>query len=271
MAGRKHAPSSLTRLDQTCLPHSSPAAAVRALEERVEARRREIQALLTDNQRLAGIHMALKQDLAATQEELRRLSAAAAEVKAGRDAEVREIYEKSLKVDAEVRAVASMSAELDRVRADVQELAAARKELAAQLQAVESDIAKVRAEALFVPAIKTDIEVMRHEIQRGRNAIEFEKKTHASNLEHRRVMDNNMIIMEREVEKLRAELANAEKRARAAVAADAKPSPGYPSNYDNTEMGFGGISYPPDSYSMHQMQPADAHSPYKAGLPLHHP
>jgi len=37
-------------------------------------------------------------------------------------------------------------------------------------------------------------------------------------------MDNNMIIMSSEVEKLRAELANAEKRARAAMAADAKPS-----------------------------------------------
>jgi len=33
-----------------------------------------------------------------------------------------------------------------------------------------------------------------------------------------------MIIMSSEVEKLRAELANAEKRARAAMAADAKPS-----------------------------------------------
>lgn len=57
-----------------------------------------------------------------------------------------------------------------------------------------------------------------------RNAIEFEKKTHASNLEHRRTMDNNMIIMDHEVEKLRAELANEEKRARAAMAADTKPS-----------------------------------------------
>lgn len=34
-------------------------------------------------------------------------------------------------------------------------------------------------------------------------------------------MDNNIIIMVREVEKLRAELANAEKRARAAIAAAA--------------------------------------------------
>ncbi|MCH98189.1 protein FLC EXPRESSOR-like, partial [Trifolium medium] len=58
-----------------------------------------------------------------------------------------------------------------------------------------------------------------------RSAIEFEKKTHANNLEHKRVIDNNMIIMTHEVEKLRAELANAEKRARAAmVATAANPS-----------------------------------------------
>ncbi|RDX64276.1 Protein FLX-like 1, partial [Mucuna pruriens] len=267
MAGRKHAPSSLTRLDETRLAHSS---SVRALEDRIDARHRDIQILVADNKRLAGIHVALKQDLAVTQEELRRLSAAAAEVKADRDAEVREIYEKSLKVDAEVRAVAAMSSELDRVRADAQELAAARKELASQLQAVESDLARVRAEAQFVPAMKADIEAMRHEIQRGRNAIEFEKKTHASNLEHRLSMDNNMIIMAREVEKLRAELANAEKRARAEMAAAAKPSPGYPANYDNPEMGYGGITYPPDSYSMHQIQAGvGTHSPYAAGAPLH--
>ncbi|KAG5111357.1 hypothetical protein AAZX31_14G182800 [Glycine max] len=274
MAGRKHAPSSFTRLDDARLAHSSSSsvAVVRALEERVEARHREIQALLSDNQRLAGIHVALKQDLAATQEELRRLSATAAEVKAERDAEVREIYEKSLKVDAEVRAVAAMSSELDRVRADVQELVAERKELAAQLHAVESELAKARAEAQFVPAIKADIEAMRHEIQRGRNAIEFEKKTHARNLEHRRAMDNNMIIMDREVEKLRADLANAEKRARAVMAADAKTNPGYPANYDNPEMGYGGITCPPDSYSMHQLQAVvDTHSPHEAGASLHYP
>ncbi|KAK7321380.1 hypothetical protein VNO77_31976 [Canavalia gladiata] len=270
MAGRKHLPSSLTRLDEPRLAHSSSSSAVRALEDRIDARHREIQSLLVDNQHLAAIHVALKQDLAVTQEELRRLSAAAADVKVERDAEVCGIYEKSLKVDAEVRAMAAMSSELDRVRADVQELAATRKELGSQLQSIESDLARARAESQVVPGIKADIEAMRHEIQRGRNAIEFEKKTHTSNLEHRRAMDNNMIIMAREVEKLRAELANTEKRARAVMAAAANPNPGCLANYDNPEMGYGGIAYPSDSYSMHQMQAGvDAHPQYVSGATLH--
>lgn len=275
MAGRKHhhhhhnLHSSLSRRDEPRLSHSSSSSTT-ALEDRITTRHREIQTLLHDNQRFATTHLALKQDLTATQQELRQLSAAAADVKAERDAEVRRIYEKSLKMDAEVRAVAAMKSDLDQVRADVRELAEVRKELVEHLQSVQSELALAREDLKPLPIIKGDIEALRHEIQRGRSAIEFEKKTHANNLEHNRVMDTNMIIMTREVEKLRAELANAEKRARAAMVAAAIPSPGYHAN--NPEMGFGGITYPQDSYSMHQIQGGvEVHPQYGYGATLHHP
>jgi len=67
-----------------------------------------------------------------------------------------------------VRGVTAMSSKLDHVRADMLELVAEQKELAAQLHAVESELAKVSTEAQFVPTIKANIEAMRHEIQRGR-------------------------------------------------------------------------------------------------------
>lgn len=51
----------------------------------------------------------------------------------------------------------------------------------------------------------------------NRAAIEYEKKTHASNLEQSQVMEKHMIAMAREIEKLKAELDNAEKRARASA------------------------------------------------------
>ncbi|KAH1225884.1 Protein FLX-like 1 [Glycine max] len=70
--------------------------------------------------------------------------------------------------DAVVRGVTAMSSKLDHVRADMLELVAEQKELAAQLHAVESELAKVSTEAQFVPTIKANIEAMRHEIQRGR-------------------------------------------------------------------------------------------------------
>ncbi|KAK4278528.1 hypothetical protein QN277_016364 [Acacia crassicarpa] len=296
MAGRKHRSRpdskrrevSMTRDGGSSLHHSipsadehllrrrppSPPSSPSALQDRIAAKNREIQSLLLDNQRMAATHVALKQELNATQQDIRLLSSAAAEVKVQRDIEVRGIYEKSLKMDAEVRAIEAMSSDLVQVRADIQELIEARKDLASHLQAIESELARVREEANQVPTIKADIETMRHEIQRGRNAIEYEKKTHATNLEHRQTMDKNIIIMTREVEKLRVELSNAEKRARATAAASAvtamNPSLGYPPNYDSPEMGYGGFAYS-DSYGMHQIQGgANAHPQYAPGAALHH-
>lgn len=64
------------------------------------------------------------------------LSIAAAKVRAERDDEVCEIRKKSLKVVAEVPAVTVVSAEMHRVRADVEELAAMEKGLAAKPVAI---------------------------------------------------------------------------------------------------------------------------------------
>lgn len=45
-----------------------------------------------------------------------------------------------------------------------------------------------------------------------RTAIEHEKKSFAESFEHGKVMEGKLVTMAREMEKLRAELANAEKR-----------------------------------------------------------
>ncbi|XP_077212972.1 protein FLX-like 1 isoform X2 [Tasmannia lanceolata] len=226
------------------------------LEERIAVQHRDIQALLLDNQRLAATHVALKQELAAAQHELRRASVSTADLKAERDARIRELYERSLAMEAEVRSLDSAAAELAQVRTDVQKLVGARQELTAQLQSVTADLARARAELQQGPAIKADIASMHQEIQRGRAAVEYEKKAHADNLEQSQAMEKNMISMAREVEKLRAELANAEKRARAAAAAAAaaSPGPGYAGSYGNPEMGYGGSSYS-DVYGMRQKSP----------------
>lgn len=147
------------------LHHAQPPA---GLEDCIAIQHREIQTLLIDNQRLAATHVALKQELAASQQELAALSAAAATAKTERDAQVREVYERSLKTDAEARLVDAIIAELDQVRGDVQKLGASRKELAAELRVVEEDAARARDEAKQVPSIKADTERLRREIQRGR-------------------------------------------------------------------------------------------------------
>lgn len=58
-----------------------------------------------------------------------------------------------------------------------------------------------------------------------------EKKTRASNLVHRQAMEDYMAALALEIKKLHGELANAEKRARAAVAA-ANPGDCFFSNFE---------------------------------------
>ncbi|KAF3781814.1 FLX-like 1 protein [Nymphaea thermarum] len=342
-----------------------PVAAAAALaEERLAAQHREIQALLLDNQRLAATHVALKQELSAAQQELRRASHLAAASRAEGEARSQELFEKTIGMEAELRALDNLRAEMQQVRADVQKLHSSRQELDAQADRLTQDLARARADVQQVSAIRAEVETMHQELQRGsrlflirllsssayslstppilikmrlhayeiphhfaqagshwipstksapamakmcpgdygwsqwkqiplrpnahvdainslafvgRAAVEYEKKIHAENMEQSQAMEKNMISMAREVEKLRAELANAEKRALAAAAAAAaanpeyyaclsgkfcvwacEPSdsrlwllgPGYGGNY-GPDIRYGGNTYA-DGYAMHQ-------------------
>ncbi|XVE79852.1 hypothetical protein DITRI_Ditri14bG0090100 [Diplodiscus trichospermus] len=268
MAGRNQLPppSSLTRaISERHIIHQHH------LEDRVAIQHREIQSLLLDNQRLAASHLALEQDLSLAQQELRHLSAAAANVKAERDAEVREVYERSLKMDAEARAVDAMGAELARVRADVQKFTVDCQELKAQLDAISDELAKARTEAKQVPVIKTEMDAIRQEIHKGRTAIEREKKTRASNLEQRQILEKNITIVAQEIEKLRAEYANAEKRARVTAEAEAEAAAANPNPTNNGNYGYinGGSLHVVDRYSMPQADAGPHFVPGSmSGVPL---
>ncbi|KAL5972562.1 hypothetical protein ACLOJK_039367 [Asimina triloba] len=226
-------------------PPQLPPAAI--IEERLAAQHHEIQGLLVDNQRLAATHVALKQEVAAAQHELQLMVHSARAMEATSDLQLRELFEKSMKMEADLGAAEAMRAELMQVRADIQKLSASRQELAAQVQALTQDLSRANADLQQAPALKGEIDSMKQELQRARAAIEYEKKAHAENYEHGQAMEKNLILMARDVEKLRAEIANAEKRAHATAAA---VNPGYGGNYGSTDAGYGGNLYPAAGYAM---------------------
>ncbi|KAH7512720.1 hypothetical protein FEM48_Zijuj12G0120500 [Ziziphus jujuba var. spinosa] len=232
------------------------------IEERLAAQHQEIQALLVDNQRLAATHVALKQELEANQHELQRMAQFADSLRMEKDVQTRELYEKSVRLEVDLRGVEARRAELHQVHADIKELTGVRQELTGKVQAMTQDLARVTADLHQVPAIRAEIETMKQELQRARAAIEYEKKGYAENYEHGQVMEKKLISMARELEKLRAEMANAEKRARAAAAVG---NPGYNANYGNPDAGYAGNHYPA-SYSLNPVQSgAESFPPYGAG------
>lgn len=221
------------------------------IEESLAAQHQDIQGLLVDNQRLTATHVALKQELELAQHELQRMSHFAGSLHAEKDVQMREMYENSIKMEVDLRGVEAMRAEFLQVHADIKELTAGRQELMGQVQAMTQDLARANADLQQAPAIKAEIENMKQELQRARAAIEYEKKGYAENYEHGQVMEKKLISMARELEKLRAEIANAEKRARAAAAVGI---PGYNGNYGNPDTGYAGNHPYPASYGLNPVQ-----------------
>ena len=68
-------------------------------------------------------------------------------------------------MDAELRAVEEMRAELAHVRMDIQQLGAARQELMGQIQGYTQDLARSAVELQQVAAVKAETQELRHETQ----------------------------------------------------------------------------------------------------------
>ncbi|KAL1563793.1 protein FLX-like 1 [Salvia divinorum] len=240
------------------------------VEERLAVQHGDIQALLIDNQRLAATHVALKQELEVTQYELQRADTYTQSLHAEKGLQTRELHEKSVKMENELNAVNAMRSELMQVHMDVKELTAGRQDLTAQLQMMTQDLGRVTSDLQQVPAVKAEMEGLRHEMERVRAAIEHEKNSFAESFEHGKVMESKLVTMAREMEKLRAELANTERRAPARAPVGLS-GVGYNANYVNPESGYPGNPYPA-GYGMmptNSMHPAPAagegYPPYGPG------
>lgn len=138
------------------------------IEERLAAQHQEIQALLVDNQRLAATHVALKQELEAAQHELQRMAQFSDSLRMEKDAQTRDLYEKSVCLEVDLRGVEAMRAELRQVHTDIKELTGVRQELAGKVQAMTQDLARVTADLQQTPAIRAEIETMKQQLQHAR-------------------------------------------------------------------------------------------------------
>lgn len=231
--------------------HFPPPHPAAILEDRLTAQHQEIHALLVDNQALAATHVALKQEVEGAHFELQQMEHRASLLHPEKDVQMREMFEKARKLDMDFRAMEGMKAELMQVHGDIKELSHAKEDLTAQVQAMTNDLARISNELKQIPALKTEIDHMKQELQRARSAIEYEKKGYTENHERAQMMEKKIVTLAREREKLRAEKANTEKRTRAAAAVTNAAPAGYNTNYGNMDAaGYAGNPYHM-GYNMH--------------------
>ncbi|PIN16388.1 hypothetical protein CDL12_10961 [Handroanthus impetiginosus] len=183
------------------------------LEEELEIRHVELRRLVDENRRLVEDRIAMDRELTAAKEELRRMNLVIADMRAEQELQSRELIERGLKLEADLRASEPLRNEAAQLRAEVQRLNAMRQDLTRQVQALSKDLGKLQADNQQIPVLRTEIDGLHQELLRARNAIDYEKNARIELMEQRQAMEKNLVTMAREVEKLRSELANSGTRA----------------------------------------------------------
>ncbi|GLU14349.1 hypothetical protein SLE2022_309250 [Rubroshorea leprosula] len=223
------------------LPPPHPA----LLEEELEIQHVEKRRLLNDNHRLVEDRMALQRELAGAREEIHRMNIVVAEICAEKEMHSRELIEKGLKLEAELRATEPLKKDSLQLRTEVQKLNNIKQELTGQTQTLKKDVAKLQAENQQIPLLRAEIDSLRQELMHARTAIDYEKKANIELMEQRQAMEKNLVSMAREVEKLRADLTNVDGRPWGAGAA-------YGLKFNSAEGSFPG---PFDGYGIHRGAP----------------
>ncbi|KAD2393574.1 hypothetical protein E3N88_40551 [Mikania micrantha] len=124
--------------------------------------------LLVDNQQLAATHVALKQELEAAQHELQQTDHFARNLLMKKDMQMRELYEKSAKMEHDFRMVEGMRAELMQLHAVIRELTVTNQKLVSQVQAMTQDLSRANADLQQVQALRSEIGGLRHKLQHVR-------------------------------------------------------------------------------------------------------
>ncbi|XP_010318506.2 protein FLX-like 3 isoform X2 [Solanum lycopersicum] len=186
------------------------------LEEELEIQHLEIRRLLGENRRLVEDRIALQRESAAAKEEVYRMNLAIGDMQVEHEIRSRELIERGLKLEGDLRATEPLKNEAKQLHVEVQKLNIMKQDLTGQVQTLTKDLAKLQADIQQIPHFRGEIDGLHQELLRARSAIEYEKKAKIELMDQRQAMETNLVTMAREVEKLRAELSNSDGRAWAA-------------------------------------------------------
>ncbi|KAK4479575.1 hypothetical protein RD792_015093 [Penstemon davidsonii] len=204
-----HGPFAPGSLARPMLPHPA------LLEEELEIRHVELRRLLGENWRLVEDRVALERELQAAKDDLHRMNLSIADIRADQELQSRELIERGLKLEADLRATEPLKQEVTQMRAEIQRLNTIRKDLSGQVQILSQDQAKLQADNKQIAVLRTEFDGLHEKLFHARfvlasflSAIDYEKKANIELLVQRLANEKNLMTKAREVEMLRSELLN---------------------------------------------------------------
>ncbi|KAL9232288.1 hypothetical protein vseg_007414 [Gypsophila vaccaria] len=183
-----------------------------ALEEEIEIQHRENKRIVVDNRHLIEENMSIERELGAAKSEMRRLRELIVKLRNEKDAKTKNLFERNMKLEADVRATKPLREEVLRLRGEAQKLGVMRHDLTAQIQGLTQDITHLRSENKQFSALRADVDYMRKELTEARKALDYEKKANQEQVEQKQAMEKSLVGMAREIEKLRAEHLSKDRR-----------------------------------------------------------
>uniref|UniRef100_A0A7N0UDY1 Protein FLX-like 3 n=1 Tax=Kalanchoe fedtschenkoi TaxID=63787 RepID=A0A7N0UDY1_KALFE len=182
------------------------------LEEELELQRRDMQRIIMENRTVIDENTLLQRELEDTKDEIHRLSQVIPKLRAEKEMHARELMEKNLTLDASLRAVEPLRSEVMHLRSEAQKLNMLRQEMSSEVQGLTKEVNRLQNENQQLKAIKSEIDMLRKELAEARGALEYEKKANEEQMEQKLAMEKNLVAIAREIEKLRAEQMNTERR-----------------------------------------------------------
>ncbi|CAL5012611.1 unnamed protein product [Urochloa decumbens] len=187
----------------------------RRLEEELSSRRAEMRRIHEDNQRLADEIVGLRQTIPLMKEDLHASSQAVPKLRAEKELESRELTQRNLKLEAELRALEPLRQDALHLRSEASKLQSLRQELAAKVQGLSKELEHHKTESQKIPAMIAERDTLRQELIQARAALEYEKNAKPELTAQVQAMEKDLVAMAQEAEKLRADIAK--RRAPAAM------------------------------------------------------
>ncbi|XP_061990627.1 protein FLX-like 4 isoform X3 [Rosa rugosa] len=188
------------------------------LENKIAYQAAEIKQLAGDNHRLAATEVDLRRELVAAEEEVQTVKAHMRSIQTESDIQIRALLDKIVKKEQEIVAGEGVKKELQKAHMEAHSLVEARKELRIQIRQATDELQKACIEVKKLPDLHGELDSLRQEHERLRATFEYEKGRNIEQVEQMKAMEKNLMGMAGEVERLRAEVLNAEKRAQGASA-----------------------------------------------------
>ncbi|KAM3336886.1 protein FLX-like 4 [Capsicum galapagoense] len=193
--------------------HIDPLPPPEVREHRFAARAAEIERLAGDHHRLAATYVALKQDLSVAHRELEKVKEHMRSTQTESDIQVRVLFDKIAKMDVDLRNVERLRKDVEEAHLEAQGLVSANMELTGKINHIKQELEKARADVKKLPEMHAELDSLKKEHQKLRKTFLYEKGLNMEKVEQLKATEKELIDMANEVERLRAQVLIAEKRA----------------------------------------------------------